>query len=155
MGVIDKLPEMVGVQSEGCSPITRAFLADNKEVESDGNPITVAGEICDGLTGYSKDGTYILGMIRNSNGFNVHSDDKRVLDTQKWLAVDERAFAKPSSAAAISSLLRSLHEKAIGNGETVVAFLTGHGLNDMNNVKLTIDILTVPNDLSKLLKLME
>ena len=153
MGVIDKLPKMVGIQAEGCSPIARAFLEDKKEVDSDDNPHTIAGGICDGLTGYARDGTYTLDTIRKSNGFAIYCDDKSILEAQRWLAVDEGAFVEPSSAAAIAAIVKSLQEKTIGKGETVIALLTGHGLKDMSNVKLTIDLPTVPNDLSKLLEL--
>lgn len=153
MGVINELPRMVGVQAEGCSPIARAFLEGKFEVESDDHPMTVAGGICDGLTGYSKDGTYTLHTIKRSNGFAIHCDDESILEAQRWLAVDEGAFVEPSSAAAVAAIQKSLKEQIIDKGDTVVALLTGHGLKDMGSVKLNTDIPTVPDDLSKLLEL--
>jgi threonine synthase len=153
MGVIDKLPKMVGVQAEGCSPIARAFIEGRQEVESDDNPSTVAGGICDGLTGYSKDGTYTLSTIRRSKGFALHCNDQSILEAQRWLSEDEGVFVEPSSATAITGIMRSVQENMTGRGETVVALLTGHGLKDMVNVKLNIDVPTVPNDVSKLLEL--
>ena len=153
MGVIDRLPKMVGVQAEGCSPIARAFIEGRQEVESDDNPSTVAGGICDGLTGYSKDGTYTLSTIRRSNGFALHCNDKSILEAQRWLSEDEGVFVEPSSATAITGIMKSVQENMTGRGETVVALLTGHGLKDMVNVKLNIDVPTVPNDVSRLLEL--
>lgn len=153
MGIIDELPKMVGVQAEGCSPISRAFLTGKQEVVSDDNPITVVGGICDGLTGYSKDGTYTLNTIRKSNGFAIHCDDKSILEAQIWLAADEGAFVEPSSAAVVAAILKSRNGKTIGVDEKVVALLTGHGLKDMGSVKLNIDVPTIPNNLERLLEL--
>ena len=153
LGVIDKLPKMVGVQAEGCSPIAKAYLAGKLEVESQDSPRTIAGGICDGLTGYSKDGTYTLDAIRRSNGFAVYCDDDSISEAQRWLATDEGAFVEPSSAAAVAAILKSINEKTIDKDENVVALLTGHGLKDMGNVKLSIEVPTVPNDLSKLVEL--
>lgn len=152
-GVIDKLPKMVGVQAEGCSPIAKAYLAGKQEVESEDNPSTIAGGICDGLTGYSKDGTYVLNTIKRSGGFAIYCDDSSISEAQRWLAADEGAFVEPSSAAAVAAIQKSLNENNIGKGENVVALLTGHGLKDMGNVKLSVDVPTVPNDLSKLVEL--
>ncbi len=152
-GVIDKLPRMVGVQAEGCSPIAKAYLAGKQEVESEDNPSTIAGGICDGLTGYAKDGTYVLETIKRSNGFAISCDDDSIREAQSWLATDEGAFVEPSSAAAVAAIVKSLHEKSIDKDAKVVALLTGHGLKDMGNVKLSIDIPTAPNDLGKLLEI--
>ncbi len=151
MGVISKLPKMIGVQAEGCSPIARAYKNNETEVQSDDHPKTIAGGICDGLTGYSKDGTYTLSIIRKSKGLALFCNDSAILEAQKWLAVDEGIFVEPSSAAAITAVEKTLQEHTIDTDEVVVTILTGHGLKDMASVKLSMDIQSVANDVNQVI----
>jgi len=155
LGKVNKLPKMAGIQAEGCSPIARAFLSNQSEVKSEDNPHTVAGGICDGLTGYSKDGTYTLNTIRQSKGFSIYCSDESIIEAQKWLAKDEGVFVEPSSAAAVAGIVRSIEENRISKDSVVVALLTGHGLKDVGKVQLERDIPVIPNDVGKLIELLD
>lgn len=135
-GLLNKLPRMVGVQAEGCSPIARAYLNNQTEVKSSDNPKTIAGGICDGLTGYSKDGTYTLSIINKSNGFAIHVSDSEIVKAQSELAKYEGVFVEPSSAATIAAIKKSIEENRLGKEELIVSILTGHGLKDMRSINV-------------------
>lgn len=131
MGIIDKLPQMVGVQAQGCSPIVNAFECGDC-VQSDCNPSTIAGGICDGLVGYEQDGDYTLSAIRRSQGICVAVSDEEIRYAQSRLACLEGIFVEPSSAAAIAAICRTARQ-LVGEGGSIVALLTGHGLKDMKS----------------------
>jgi threonine synthase len=153
-GKIDKMPKMAGIQAEGCSPIAKAFLSGQTEVKAEKAPSTIAGGICDGLDGYSKDGTYTLNIIKQSDGFSIYSSDSEIALAQKWLAEDEGLFVEPSSAAAVAGILKSLSENRISRSSTVVALLTGHGLKDIGKIQIDGNVYTISNDVSELIGLL-
>lgn len=153
MGIISDLPRMVGVQAEGCSPIAKAFLAGEQHVKSDDHPKTIAGAICDGLVGYSKDGDFTLEIIRKSNGFAMMCDDQSILQAQRWLAIDEGSFVEPASATSIVAIEKSIGENKINENQIVVCLLTGHGLKDVGNLDLNIEIPTLKENETQILNL--
>ena len=135
-GLINKIPKMVGIQAEGCSPIVKAYLNNYAEVISEDNPSTIAGGICDGLTGYSKDGTYTLNIINKSKGFALFVSDQEIKDAQRELAKYEGVFVEPSSAATLAGIKKSFKENRIGKEDLKISILTGHGLKDMKSINL-------------------
>lgn len=134
LSIIDKVPKMVGIQAEGCSPIARAYIDNRVVVESEDNPQTIAGGICDGLTGYSKDGTHTLSIINKTEGHAQFVSDKEIKEAQFELAKYEGVFVEPSSAATVAGIKKSIAEKRIQKTHLIVAMLTGHGLKDMNSI---------------------
>lgn len=147
------VPKMAGIQAEGCSPIAQAFLAGKSSVTAVENPHTIAGGICDGLYGYSKDGTHTLNIIKQSNGFALFVSDHQIKEAQEWLAEDEGLFVEPSAAAGVAALVKSLKEKRIHNKETIVVILTGHGLKDMSQLTTGVEIPTISNEVNQLIKM--
>jgi threonine synthase len=154
LGKVDRMPRMAGIQAEGCSPIAKAFLSGRAEVKAEKAPRTIAGGICDGLDGYSKDGTYTLQIIKQSNGFSIYNSDSDIALAQKWLAQDEGLFVEPSSAAAVAGIAKSLNENRICSSSTVVAMLTGHGLKDIGSIQTEGDVYTISNDVQQLIDLL-
>lgn len=149
-----QLPRMAGIQAKGCSPIARAFLAGDEHVQAEENPQTIAGGICDGLHGYSKDGTHTLNNIKQSNGFSSFVSDSEIIEAQKWLAQDEGLFVESSAAVGIAGLYKSLREGRISESDEVVVILTGHGLKEMSQMKATQDVPLIPNDVNQLIMIL-
>ena len=133
LGLIDRIPKMVGVQATGCSPMAQAFKKGIREVTGEPNPVTIAGGICDGLTGHEQDGTFTLDAIFRSNGICTAVTDEEIQAAQNELARTEGLFVEPSSAAGIAAIKKTAVQ-LVGEGGTVVTLLTGHGLKDMKNV---------------------
>ena len=154
LGVSTKIPRMVGIQAEGCSPIARAFLSGHTDVIPEENPQTIASGICDGLHGYAKDGTRTLQIIKQSNGFSLYVSDTEITEAQNWLAREEGIFVEPSAAAIIAGIAKSIKENRIRKDCEIVCILTGHGLKDMKNVKVGCNTPVIPNQASKLIELL-
>lgn len=134
LGFTFKTPKLAGIQAEGCSPIAQAFISGEDSVNSETNPVTIAGGICDGLHGYEKDGTYTLKTIRESDGIGDYVTDNEISKAQEWLAKDEGIFVEPAAAASIAAIAKHIETGQIHSGMSVVAILTGHGLKDIKSV---------------------
>lgn len=129
-GLIKKLPKMIGVQAENCSPIVQAFSNELENVEPwKGSDKTIASGIADPLSTYATDGTRTLNVIRKSGGYAVAVSERSIKQSQIKLAEKEGIFAETSSAITVGALneLKSVIE----DNEKVVCIITGHGLKDL------------------------
>jgi len=132
LGYCADLPHMVGIQAEGCAPISRAFKENAVNVKPWGTPTTIVSSIADPLVGYSQDGTYTLKNIRESDGVADACSDKDILDSVKLLAKKEGIFAEPAGAAPIAGVKKLFEQGRIDSDETTVCLVTGTGLKDPN-----------------------
>ena len=118
------LPRMLGFQAEGAAPIVRG-----EPVES---PETVATAIRIGNPASWEGAT----TARDESGGSIEvvSDDE-ILETQRMIVELEGVFCEPASAAGVAGVRRLAAERRIGQAETVVCVLTGHGLKDPDAVQ--------------------
>lgn len=127
-GLIDKLPKMIGVQAEACSPLVRAFsLRENEVQEWHSSFNSILSGITDPLIGYPQDGTLTKEIIMKSNGTAISITDNEALTACNLLATSEGVFCEPTAAASVGGLLKAF-DKKITSQEIIVAVITGHGL---------------------------
>lgn len=118
-GLIERIPRLVGVQSDACAPLARAFRAG----QPDAAPVEPGATIAEGIRiARPPRSRQILAAIRHTGGEILEvSDDEISTALRRLLA--EGLFVEPTSAAAYAGLARSTNL-----GRTVVVALTGHGL---------------------------
>jgi len=126
LGWIDGvLPRMVSVQSSGCDPIVKAFLANRTESDFYENAETVAA----GLRVPRAFGdTLILTALRESKGCAVAVPDHEILASMRELSENEGFVACPEGAATWAALKQMKDTGLVESGEKVVLFNTGSGL---------------------------
>jgi threonine synthase len=153
LGYAGKVPRLVGVQAEGCSPIALAFRQGATRVLPWSNEVkTVATGIADPLIGYPQDGEYVLKLITLSKGLAISVTDKEIFSATKQLAEREGIWAEPTGAAGLAGFWQLLRGKVVQPGEKVVILVTGHGLKD----PLVSDAeYPLVEDLPSLLRIME
>ncbi len=135
LGLVSKLPRMVGVQSESCAPIAHAFNRGSKTVEAWPEKIdTVASGIADPLIGYPEDGTTTLNVIRKSAGLAITVDDEEILDAGRRLAKEEGVFAEPTAASCLAGVKKLIDTDIVSPLDTIIAVITGHGLKTPNSL---------------------
>lgn len=124
-------PRMVAVQAAGCAPIVRAFEAGSAEVEEWEQAVeTSASSIADPLRGYPEDGTRTLSVVRESGGVALSVSEKETYEATIGLARSEGLFVEPGAAVAVAAYRKLTAQGTIGEGESAVLVLTGHGLKD-------------------------
>ncbi|MBM4241210.1 MAG: threonine synthase [Euryarchaeota archaeon] len=144
--LIDELPKIVGVQSEGCSPIVDALKNDIKKPIAIRKAKTIADAIaCEDPI----DGTEALDAIRESEGFAEVVSDEEILNSQKLLGRSEGLFAEPSGAVSTAGLIK-YRERF--KGKKVVCIITGHGLKRAP-IGETPEIKTIKNNSNELDKI--
>jgi threonine synthase len=132
LGLVQRLPRLVGVQAAGCAP----FVAAVREGRSVRQALTqawpaihtVAGAIADDVV---FDAHVALPAIRDSGGTAVAVPDEETLEMQRALAAAEGLFVEPASAVALAGLRRLRQEGTIEEGASVCCLLTGNGLKDL------------------------
>ncbi len=127
LGFIERLPRMVGVQPDGCSPIVAAFQQGADQVGAVEKPFTVCTAVA---AGDPVDGLKALAAMRDSGGCGVIVTDAEILEGQQQLAHLESIFVEPAGAIPIATLAPLLTTGRIRPDEVVVCLATGNGLKD-------------------------
>ena len=127
LGLVDRLPRMVGVQAEGCAPILMAFQQGVETPTPVEKPFTVCTAVA---AGDPLDGLKALAAMRESGGCGVILSDAEILDAQQQLSHQESIFVEPSGAIPVAALSSLLTTGRIRPDEVVVCLATGNGLKD-------------------------
>lgn len=127
--IADRLPTVVGVQADGCSPLARAFAAGASRYEVFDRPHTIAHAISNPQP---PAGNLVLKMMRETGGVILSVADAEMLEAQAQLAA-EGIFCQPDSATTLAGLLKLARTAALpGDGAaTAVLILTGSGLKNL------------------------
>ncbi|MCD6324493.1 MAG: threonine synthase [Desulfurococcales archaeon] len=134
LGLIDRLPHLVAVQSSGNPPFVRAFKEgqDPHNIRPWSKPETIAWGLEDP---YPWDGDGGIKALKDSGGFAEEVSDELILKAMKYLAKYEGVFAEPSGAAGLAGLMQALNSGEVRPDEEFVILVTGHGLKDPDIVK--------------------
>ncbi len=122
LGKIDRMPRMVGIQAEGCSPIVDGYLGAEK---SAAKPSTHAIGI---LMSKPRQKDLALKAIKQSDGLAVSVSDEEIFSAEREIAGCEGLFAEPASSGTIAGLKKLRSENTIDKNESVVCLITGSGL---------------------------
>jgi threonine synthase len=122
------MPEIIGVQAEGCQPIVRAV--------SSGRPVEVveADTIADSISvGQPRDALKAIRAITDSGGFALAVSDEQILDAMRVLGRQTGVFGEPAGVTGFAGLRRALDEGKVEPDERVVVLVTGNGLKDIDS----------------------
>nr|WP_233186873.1 MULTISPECIES: threonine synthase [Petrotoga] len=151
IGFIDKLPRLLGVQSEGCAPITEAFNKGTELIPVPEN--TIADSIAVG-----KPRNYIKAIkaVKDSNGDMINVTDEEILDMMKVLGKNTGIFGEPAGVAGVAGIKKAVEKGIIKPSESVAVVVTGNGLKDIKNAEKAVGApLTVQPNLKKLSQLLK
>ncbi|MEW6661597.1 MAG: threonine synthase [Bacillota bacterium] len=150
-GLIDRLPKMVGVQAEGCCPISKAFHSGNPLEPMEEN--TLADSIA---VGVPRNPDKALRAVRDSGGTMVNVSDEEILAAMRLLGKTSGVFGEPAGVTGLAGLQKLADQKVIRRQETVVVCITGNGLKDVaNGIKAAGEPLRVQPDINQLLAMLE
>ncbi len=135
IGLIDRLPKMIGVQAAGAAPLVNAWQAGASQCKPL-VPNTVADSIAVGIP---RDQVKALRAVRESNGQFVSVSDDEILSAISTLAKEVGVLAEPAGATSLAGL-KKLVEKGVCNSQHQVAVMvTGHGLKDIDGVMKAVE----------------
>lgn len=136
MGLISRMPKIVGVQAQGAKPIHDAFKSKAERVAF-GPADTVADSIS---VGAPRNWAKALRAVRESEGDMVAVSDEEILSAIPELARKTGVFGEPAGAAAFAGFRKMAGEGLLGRGERVAVVVTGNGLKDIENARKSVGV---------------
>lgn len=123
MGLIDRVPSLASIQTEGCAPMVRAFKA-GKEIATPVIPETRIAILSTGDPGRTY--THLWQLVQQHGGTFESVTDREAFDAMLKLAGTEGIAVEPATAVAFAGLEKLVRQGAIGRNELVAVNCTGH-----------------------------
>ena len=133
LGLIDRIPRILGVQSTGCEPFVVA--SKNHEPLKECEENTIADSIAVGIP---RNPNKALRAIENSKGEWISVPDTEILKAMSDLGRLEGIFGEPAGVTALAGIRKAIQEGIIKKEESVTIIVTGNGLKDPSNAQKAI-----------------
>lgn len=129
LGLIDRLPRLVGIQAAEANPVTRAFARGMDDFDYR-PPRTIADSIS---VGVPRNGMKALRAVRESGGLMLDVTDQEILAAMKILAQKTGVFGEPAGVAGFAGLLKIKERGLLSGHERAVCIVSGSGLKDIRS----------------------
>lgn len=134
LGLIDRLPRIVGVQAEGARPIYDAVKTGASRVAF-GKADTLADSIS---VGAPRNWAKALRAVRKTEGDMLTVTDGEILAAMPELARSSGVFGEPAGAAAFAGFKKAALSGLLKGAERVAVIVTGNGLKDIVNAQKSV-----------------
>jgi len=136
LGLIERIPKVIGVQAEGAAAVAAAFAraGDGPVPICDVDAQTIADSIC---VGVPRDVVRAVTYVRRNGGEFVTVTDDEILDAIRVLARRTGVFAEPAGAAAFAGLRASIRDGRL-QGSRAAVLITGSGLKDIGAARRAV-----------------
>jgi len=125
LGFIDKMPELIGVQAEGASPVKQVFESGGELVPC--SACTIADSIA---VGHPRNWRKAVRAITASGGTVMTVTDDEIIGAIRELAQGTGIFGEPAGVAAFAGLTKAVREGMVEPDERIAVLMTGSGLKD-------------------------
>jgi threonine synthase len=133
-GVIDRVPRLIGVQSQACAPLARASDASSTKPLA----VTASETIAEGIAiAKPVRGVQCLEAVKSTRGCWITVDEASIVRSLRE-AVRLGYFIEPtcgSAIAALPALRERLGQELERDGGPVVVAITGHGLKATEKIR--------------------
>ena len=129
LGIIDRIPRILGVQSTGCCPFVNADKVPGHELVPTPEE-TLADSISVGVPRNPKKAQR---AVYTSDGRWIAVSDDDILNAMRLLGRNEGVFSEPAGATATAGVKAAMEQGIIRSHETVTVISTGSGLKDTAN----------------------
>jgi threonine synthase len=125
LGLVDEKPvKFFGAQATGCSPISTAVKAGEREFQPQ-RPSTIARSLA---IGNPADGHYAIKAITKSGGWADDVSDPEIVESIQLLAQCEGIFTETAGGVTVGAARQLYAQRRIQPDETTVLCITGNGL---------------------------
>ncbi len=151
LGLIEKLPILIGVQSKLSNAIfltlkkieQKFYSNKNKKYSKSIKEIlqntkiqkVEAKTVADSISvNFPRDAYAALKSIIESGGYVIEVDDTKIINSIKTLASKEGLFCEPAAATSFAGMMEVVKYSDEIKNKTVVVLITGHGLKDVKTI---------------------
>lgn len=128
LGMIERIPKILGVQSTGCCPFVDADKRGGELMPAQEN--TLADSIAVGVPRNPKKAQR---AVRESGGSWIAVSDDEILSAMRLLGRTEGVFGEPAGVTATAGVKKAAEQGIIKPDESVTVISTGSGLKDVKN----------------------
>jgi threonine synthase len=147
IGLIDRVPRILGVQAEGCAPLYRAYRAGGERFAPEPEN-TLADSIA---VGVPRNPVKALRAVRQARGEMITVTDEEILAAMRTLGRHAGVLAEPAAAASFAGLAKAAAVGMVKPSEIAVGIVTGNGLKDVaNSLKAAGEPIHIEPDLAQL-----
>lgn len=134
LGVIEKMPIIVAVQSEGSDNIFRNM--GNKIFE-----LKASNTIADSISVDIPRNFYMAkNFLKKYNGEWLTVSDEEIINASVELSKNTGLFSEPAAATSFAGMLNYMNNNKLEENSNNVVLLTGSGLKDLQSVQSSISI---------------
>ena len=124
LGLVDRVPSIGIVQSEGCAPMVEAFNNDWPVAVPVSNPTTIIATLSTGNPGRAYQILYELMQLYG--GAAESASDEEAFEVTRIMARADGISVEPATAVAFAGLIRMVRNKKIKPDDVVVFNCSGH-----------------------------
>ncbi len=130
LGIIDRIPRLLGVQAEGASALADAFSSGRSPVPS--GTSTIADSIA---VKNPRNWSRAIQQVKSSGGDMVTVSDEDILGEMRMTARLGAVFGEPAGAASIAGIKKAVEMNIIKSNESALAVVTASGLKDFQSAR--------------------
>jgi threonine synthase len=142
LGMISRLPRVLGVQAAGMDPVARAF--ETGELPANFTGQTIADSID---VPVPRNWRKAIKYVKATGGAIIRVRDEEITEAMKAAGRLAGVFSEPAAAASIAGVKRAAADGVIEKGADVLAVSTGNGLKD---IKTAMSIAGQPTEVEPL-----
>jgi threonine synthase len=129
LGIIEKSPKLIGIQSSGSNALVQYLGTGKFQYKS-------ADTVADSISAGAPRNLYMAAhAIRESGGFAMSVEDSDIVDAQKIIGRDTGILVEPAAAASLAGFLKAAGSNEIDLNKQSLLLLTGSGLKDIDSLK--------------------
>lgn len=129
LGLIDRLPRLIGVQANGAAPIAAAWQQGDESIQTL-VPHTLADSIA---VGTPRNWRKALRAVRESNGLYITVSDDEILQAMRITGSQTGIFGEPAGITSVAGLIAARNKGYFSSKITALAVITGNGLKDTDS----------------------
>ncbi|MBO8160327.1 MAG: threonine synthase [Thermosipho sp. (in: Bacteria)] len=149
LGLINKIPKIIGVQAENADAIVRTFEKGKPYKPIDIYAKTLADSIS---VGKPRDVIKACKYVEKSGGTFLRVSDEEIYSAILELAKNTGIFGEPAGAASYAGLKKAIKLGIVDKNEKACIFVTGNGLKDIKAVEKLIKPIKIEPKIEKVLE---
>lgn len=126
LGLLSRLPRLLGVQAAGARPLVDAFHGSRDLQPGEAN--TIADSIC---VGHPRNWRKALRAVRESGGTLLAVSDDAIVEAMREAGKRAGLFGEPAGVAPLAGLRQAVCDGVVGRRARALAVMTGSGLKDV------------------------
>ena len=153
IGIVDRIPRLIGVQSKNACPLVISYEKGLDHVVPVQNPDSIASGINVAFTG-----DHALMAIRKSMGTAVSVPDPAIIEGKRELMKHEGLMVETTSGCVIPAIKKLSDAGIIDPSDHIVCVLTGSGIKEISKNKLQYEPVIIeknPNKIVQTINLMK